>query len=107
MINWKQQFRSMKIRFTEEFSYKLDRQIDFIANDKPAAARKFKKEILKRIREIPKMPFRFRQSIFFDSKEIRDLIFMGYIVVFKINEKENSIDVFGFSKWENDPFEKD
>ncbi len=94
----------MKLKITDSFRDKLNDQIKFIAKDKPSAARKFKTELLKRIREIPRTPYRNRKSIFFDRNEIRDLIFKGYIIVYKINEKENIIEVFGFTKYEDNPF---
>ncbi|MCF8372863.1 MAG: type II toxin-antitoxin system RelE/ParE family toxin [Bacteroidales bacterium] len=94
----------MKLRISKSFSTKLNLQIEYIARDKPLAARKFKTEIIKRIKEIPKMPFINKKSVFFDSKEIRDLIFKGYIVVYKIDEAKDTIEVFGFTKYEDDPF---
>ena len=94
----------MKLKITDSFRDKLNDQIKFIAKDKPSAARKFKTELLKRIREIPRTFYRNRKSIFFDRNEIRDLIFIGYIIVYKINEKENIIEVFGFTKYEDNPF---
>jgi len=39
------------------------------------------------------------KSIFFNRTDIRDLIFKGYVIVYKIDEKENEIQVFGFSKY--------
>ena len=50
------------------------------------------------------MPYSNRKSVFFDNKEIRDLIFKGYVIVYRINKKEETIEVFGFTKYENDPF---
>jgi hypothetical protein len=50
------------------------------------------------------MPYKNRKSIYFDRDDIRDLIYKGYTVVYKINRKEDSIEVFGFTKYENNPF---
>jgi len=50
----------MKIIFKEEFVYKLENQLKFITKDKPIAARKFKKDVLIKIKEIPKNPYIFR-----------------------------------------------
>ena len=94
----------MKIKVLKTFKDKLNRQIEYIARDKPHAARKFKSELLKCIKEIPLMPYKNRKSIFFDRNDIRDLIYKGYIVVYKINQTEHSIEVFGFTKFENNPF---
>jgi len=94
----------MKLRILKSFSFKLNAQIEYIAKDKPKAARKFKTELLLRIKEIPKTPFANRKSIFFDRDDIRDLIFKGYVIVYKIDNKNNSIDIFGFIKFEDNKF---
>ena len=44
-----------------------------------------------------------RKSVFFDREDIRELIHKGYIVVYKVNEKEGVIEVFGFTKYEENP----
>ncbi|MBN1340176.1 MAG: type II toxin-antitoxin system RelE/ParE family toxin [Bacteroidales bacterium] len=90
----------MKLRITKSFRNKLNDQIKYIAQDKPDAARKFKSQILEPVKDIPRMPYKNRKSIFFEREDIRDLIVKGYIVVYKINKKENSIEVFGFIKFQ-------
>lgn len=94
----------MKLKVLTSFKEKLNIQVDFIAKDKPFAARKFKSEIISRIKEIPQMPYMHRKSIFFDREDIRELIHKGYIIVYKVNEKECAIEVFGFTKYEENPF---
>lgn len=74
----------MKLRILKSFRDKLDEQVRYIAEDKPGAARKFKTDILKRIKEIPSMPYASRRSIFFERDDIRDLVFKGYVVVYKV-----------------------
>jgi plasmid stabilization system protein ParE len=91
----------MKIRILKSFRDKLNEQVEYIAKDKPGAARKFKSDVLKRIQDIPSMPFACRISIFFDREDIRDLVFKGYIIVYKVDESEGMITVFGFSKYQN------
>ncbi len=96
----------MKLRILKSFGDKLNDQVDYIAQDKPSAARRFKSEILARIKEIPKMPYANRKSIFFDREDVRDLIFKGYIVVYKVDGEKGVITIFGFTKYRNDPFNK-
>ena len=96
----------MRLRILKSFGDKLNDQVDYIAQDKPGAARKFKSAVLRRIKEIPKMPYGNRKSIFFDRDDIRDLVYKGYIIVYKIDDRNERIDVFGFTKYENDPFSK-
>ena len=97
----------MRLRILKSFGDKLNDQVNYIAQDKPGAARKFKSDIIKRIKEIPKMPYACRKSIFFDREDIRDLMFKGYIVVYKVDKDNGFITVFGFTKYKNEPFEKE
>jgi plasmid stabilization system protein ParE len=94
----------MKIEITLSFREKLGNQLKFISKDKPEAARKFKKEIIKKIKHLAQNPYSNRKSIYFDRSDIRDLIFKGYTVVYKIDETKKTIFVFGFTKFENNPF---
>jgi plasmid stabilization system protein ParE len=89
----------MKIDLKESFLKRLGNQIDFIAKNNPQNARKFKNNLLNRIKEIPSNPYKFRKSIYYEDEKIRDLIYKGYTIVFRINDKV--IEVFGFVKYRN------
>jgi plasmid stabilization system protein ParE len=93
----------MRIRIKISFSKKIERQIEYIARDSPSNARKFKNELITEIKKILPNPYKHRQSIYFKNKEIRDLVFKGYVIVFRINHQENAIEVFGFVKYEEKP----
>ena len=75
----------MKVKLADSFVQKLKRQIDFIARDKPAAARKFKQDILDVVKSLKDKPLAFRRSIYFDNDNIRDATFKGYKIVYKVN----------------------
>jgi plasmid stabilization system protein ParE len=92
----------MKVLFKESFLCRLENQLEYISSDSPARARKFKNDLLQRIREIPGNPYKYRKSIYFENTEIRDMIFKGYTVVFRINI--NQIEIFGFVKYQKNPF---
>ncbi len=89
----------MRIKISEGFRLLLSEQVLYIAEDKPKAARKFKDELIKEIRRIPTMPFSYRKSIYFEQDDIRDLIFKGYVITFRIKEEQKVIEVFGFTKY--------
>lgn len=91
---------SMKIKLKGSFVSRLSRQVDYIAYDSPIRARKFQKDIIKAIKSILPNPYKHRQSIYFEDTNIRDLIFKGYTIVFRIVEKDNIIEVFGFVKYQ-------
>ena len=59
----------MKLRILKSFRDKLNEQVEYIAKDKPGAARRFKTDVLKRIKEISAMPYACRRSTFFDREE--------------------------------------
>jgi plasmid stabilization system protein ParE len=91
----------MKIILKDTFVKRLEIQLDYIALDSPANARKFKDDLLKLIKAIPINPNKHRKSIWFEDQNIRDLIFKGYTIIYRINER--TIEVFGFVKYQNSP----
>lgn len=74
----------MKLKLTKGFKQRLNAQVDRIAKDKPIAARRFKNDLLDKIKEIPDMPFKHRKSIFFDREDVRNLVFKGYVTVYLV-----------------------
>ncbi len=48
------------------------------------------------------VPFKLRQSIYFDDENIRDLIFKGYVAPYKIDKNNNQIIVIGINKYRAD-----
>jgi len=93
----------MKIVYKESFTKRLVNQLEFIKKDNPTAAKKFKKELINRIKSIPSNPKIYRKSIYFEDNSIRDLIYKGYTIVFRITE--NQIEVFGFVKFQKKPID--
>jgi plasmid stabilization system protein ParE len=91
----------MKIIFKDTFIIRLENQLDFIAQDNVANARKFKNELLNRIKKIPSNPRKHRKSIWYDDANIRDMIFKGYTIVYRINQ--TTIEIFGFVKFQDTP----
>lgn len=45
------------------------------------------------------MPFKYRKSIYFNDNNIRDLIFKGYVVPYKIDTVKNQIIIIGINKY--------
>ena len=90
----------MKIKLEESFSDRFKRQLRFIAKDSPSRAKKFKTDVLNEIKSLPHNPLKCRKSIYFDDINIRDLIFKGYAITYRI--KLEIIEVFGFTKYQKD-----
>ncbi len=91
----------MKINFTKAFISDLDKQVLYISGDKPIAAKKFKKDLIRNLKKDLQNPFHFKESIYFNDELVRDYVFKGYTSIYQINEKDNSVEVFGFIKYRN------
>ena len=91
----------MKIVYKETFVKRLEKQLIYLSENSPKSARKLKAELIKRIKEIPENPYLFRKSIYFENDLIRDLIYKGYTIVFRINN--NQIEIFGFTRFQENP----
>lgn len=89
----------MKIRFERDFLLALNEQVEFIAKDKPNAARKFKSDLIKNLRKDLKNLFHFKKSFYFDSEHIRDYVFKGYTCVYLIDLENKIVTIFGFTKY--------
>ncbi len=79
----------MQIIYRTTFEFNLLHVIDFIAEDKPIASVNFANELEKLILNLPNFPYKNRQSIYFNDENIRDMVFKGYTIVYKINIQKN------------------
>ncbi|HIP61223.1 MAG TPA: type II toxin-antitoxin system RelE/ParE family toxin [Sulfurovum sp.] len=91
----------MQVKLDEEFKKNFEIIFRYISKDKISAAKNFKKELFKQIKNIQNFPYKYRKSIYFENKNIRDMIFKGYTIVYKVDTQENSIniaDIFNHNK---------
>lgn len=91
----------MIVSISNEFLKLLTTQVCYIYKDKPRAALKFRKDLLKNIKKDLKQPFHFKQSRYFDNENIRDYVFKGYVVVYEVNIEKEIVSVFGFIKYKD------
>ena len=91
----------MTIKISNEFLKLLKEQVHYIYKDKPKAAFKFRKDLLKNIKKDLKYPFHFAKSRYFDNENIRDYVFKGYVSVYEVDIEKNIVFVFGFIKYKN------
>lgn len=89
----------MKIKLTIEFNYDLNDIVDFIAKDKPVAARKFKNDLVKKLKKDLVNPFHFKKSIYFENEIYRDYVFKGYTTIIRIDSKEQTVYIIGILKY--------
>lgn len=73
---------------------------DYIAIDSKNRANKFKHGLKAKIEALPDMPYMYRQSIYFEDKAVHDLIFKGYVIVYRVDEVKERITVIGIVKYQ-------
>ena len=75
----------------------MSKIVSFIAIHSVDSARKFYKELYAKITKIPQMPYSYRKNELMGDENIRDMIYKGYVVVFKITVE--SIIILSIYKW--------
>ena len=83
----------MKIIRSRKFQINFLITLQYIATDKVSASKNFQKELDKLIKNIPNFPYKYRQSVYFDDKNVRDLIYKKHTINYEINLEENSIEI--------------
>ena len=83
----------MQINRTLEYQNSLFAILEYIAQDKMSAAESFVHELDKLIGDLPNFPFKYRKSIYFQDENIRDMIYKGYTIVYRVNTKKERIEI--------------
>lgn len=92
----------MTIIRSAKYTKALKEQMKFISLNSKNRALVFKSEIDKHINDLSHMPYKCRQSIYFQDETIRDLIYKGYTIVYKIDEIKAIITIIGIKKYQNE-----
>jgi toxin ParE1/3/4 len=85
----------MQIKKTERFLSELESILDFIARDSFQQALNFKNGLDGSVYLISEMPYKYRQSSKSKDSNIRDMIFNGYVIPYRINMIKNQIELLG------------
>lgn len=86
------------IIIAKRFIDELGAILDFIALSNPNQAMKFSNEIYTKIATLSSTPHRARQNKIASDKNVRDMIFKGYVVVFAIDETLKRVEILGIYK---------
>lgn len=81
---------------TKRYITELKEILRFIAKDSLNNSRKFKNELDSKIDQIPIHPLIYRKSITANDENIRDLIYKGYTIPYKI--KDDEVYILGIYK---------
>ena len=90
----------MKIERLKLFDIRLETIIFYVANDSKRNAKKLKNKFRKSIDSLDYMPYKFRQSYYYEDENIRDLIVDGYTIPYLIDKENDKIVVLDIFKWE-------
>jgi len=87
----------MKIIYEKQFRIALKDIVEYIAEDKISASELFKKELKKKFDLVIENPKMYRASVYHKSESYRDLVFMRYTAIYKI--EDDRIKVLDIFKW--------
>ena len=90
----------MRIEYDDRFVDKFLNILQFVAQDSTQHAEKFEQKIKEKISNIPDFLYACRKSIYFEDDTIRDMIYKGYCVVYKVDTAEDRIIVLGIVKYQ-------
>ena len=71
--------------------------VNYIAEDKVSASHMFKKELKKKFELVVDNPKMYRASMYHENESYRDMVFMGYTAIYKI--EDDRIKVLDIFKW--------
>jgi len=83
----------MTIIYNPIFDAEIIDIVNYIALDKPSAGINFALELEKQILDISNFPFKYKPSFYFDDKNIRDMIYKGYTIIYEVNLDKNTIEI--------------
>ncbi len=89
----------MQIVYTADFENAFTKYWNFIAEDSVNRANIFQSALKKALESLSYMPYRFRQSIYFEEQEYRDLVFKGYVIPYMVDEANDVLIVMDMIKW--------
>ena len=91
----------MYIYYDDRFIERYLEIYQYIAEDSINRAEIFEKELKNAILGATHYPYKHRKSKYFMSENIRDLIFKGYTIPFRIDEENNRLVILSIIKYRN------
>ena len=86
----------MKVIFTARYRHEIRQIARFIAFDSKARANAFVDGVERACYGVADMPYKCRKSLNFNDESVRDLVFKGYVVPYRI--KGDYIYILGIYK---------
>ena len=83
----------MKIIESQQFKDELRTIAFYIRQDKLSASLSFVKGLKKKINLLTDFPYQSKKSIYFEDDAIRDMVYMGYTIVYEVNKEKDTLEV--------------
>ena len=85
----------MQVVKSDRYLFELETAISFIAKDSLGRALEFAERLNVSVLHLPDMPYHCRASIKSNDLNVRDLIFEGYVIPYRINAPRDRIEILG------------
>ena len=89
----------MQIIKDELYLQALQNILEYIAKDSYTRANNFLNALDKHLNTLTHFSYKFRQSLHYNDKQIRDCIFKGYTIPYLIDEEKKLIVILDIFKW--------
>ena len=83
----------MKIIESKQFKDELRAIAFHIRKDKLSASLRFVTNLKKSILHLKDFPYQHKKSIYFANDLIRDMVYMGYTIVYEVNTEQNTLEI--------------
>lgn len=83
----------MKIIESVQFKDELRTITLHIRKDKLSASLSFLRGLKEKINLLTDFPYQAKKSIYFDNNEIRDMVYIGYTIVYEVHKEKNTLEL--------------
>ena len=92
--------------YTTKFWRDLDEIVGFIELDSRWQAEKFADSVEAACAGLDFMPYKFRKSLKFDDENVRDFVFKGYVLPYRVETLGNGTNVYVLGIYKENAWEK-
>jgi plasmid stabilization system protein ParE len=83
----------LKIIESKQFKDELRAITFYIKKDKLSASIQFVTNLKKQIKNLKEFPYQYKKSTYFDNDAIRDMVYMGYTIVYEVNKEQSTLEI--------------
>ena len=89
----------MKIEFNSLFEEMLVPILNYIMKDSVDASIIFEEALFEHLDDLTYFPYKFRESFYYEDKNIRVYVFKGYTIPYLIDKEHDMIVILDIFKW--------